>query len=160
MIKTGRVLPCNESPQQINPNRSTTNSMCYTNERERHFISKKTFQLGNLLIPIPCFLVAHEAEFIELSSQVGYLNAVRLLAVKYKVNLAPTIQNKPRYRYPSIVIHTIPRTIQFHKTFVLGTPAPILPYASPNPNWSIITQDAKYVNVFNNDTITFSTTLT
>lgn len=159
MNKIGTLIPCTSPQPPPIQARATTNSLCRTNEHSRQFVSTKTIQIGNILIPIPCFLLPHEAEFAELIPQVGYINAVKILADKYNVNIKPPIQNKPRYKYPNVAIDIVPKTIQFQKTFVLGDHA-IVPYLAVHDNWSIMYQDAKYVSVCNDDTVTFSTTYT
>lgn len=158
MDKIGTIRLCNTAPTQPIQPRSTSNSLCRTNKYRRHFTSTRTVQIGKLIIQIPCFLLPHEAEFVELAIQIGYLKAVRVLALKYGVDIKPPIQNISRYKYPDVPMQIIPNLIQFSQTYVLDTPANILPYTTTHDHWSVMTQDAQYVNICNNDTVTFSTT--
>ena len=160
MDKIGTLLPCGKAPSAPIQTRATTNSLCRTNVDRRHFASTKTIQIGNLLIPIPCFLLPHEAEFRALILQVDYLNAVKLLAEKYNVDIRPSIQPVTRYKYPNVPEIHIHKTIQFQKTFVLAEPAPTVTYTLIHENWSVMTHQAKYVDVCNDDTVTFSKTYT
>jgi hypothetical protein len=160
MKKIGKTLPCRDSPLRPIQTRATTNSLCNTNIRQRHFVSTKTIQVGNTLIPIPCFLLPHIEEFTLLTKQVGYIQAVKILAAKYNVNIKPTLQNVTRYVYPNVDIGVLPPVIQFHISFQLGETAPItssvvLPDLA-NDNWSVMINDARYVRLCNDDTTTFS----
>ena len=164
MKKIGKTLPCQSSPLLPIQPRATTNSLCRTNKRERHFVSTKTIQIGNTLIPIPCFLLPHIEEFTLLTKQVGYIQAVKILAVKYNVNLEPTRQNVTRYVYPVVDIGIMPPVIQYYISFNLGKTAPItdtdIGILPPLDNWSVMRNDARYLSLCNDDTITFSTTYT
>jgi hypothetical protein len=160
MKKIGELLPCRTAPTQPIQPRATTNSLCRTNKRSNNFISLKTIRIGNIVVPIPCFLLPHEAEYIALANQIGYINAVKILAFKYNVNIEPTIQNVTRYKYPNVVIKTMPPVIQFNISFRTDGPAPSQTIVQPNPKWSVMQSDAKYVSVCNNDTKTFSSTFT
>ena len=158
MKKIGKTLPCRDAPLRPIQPRATTNSLCRTNIRQRHFVSTKTIQIGNTLIRIPCFLLPHIEEFTLLTKQVGYIQAVKILAAKYDVNIEPTIQNVKRYVYPNVVIGVLPPVIQFHISFKLGEIAPstytdIIPN---NDNWSVMRNDARYMSLCNDDTTTFS----
>ena len=160
MDKIGTLLPCDASPPTPIQPRATTNSLCRTNVARRHFASTKTIQIGNLLIPIPCFLLPHEIELRALILRVGYLNAVKQLAEKYQVDIRPSNQPIVRYVYPRVNVTPVYKTIQFKKTFVLAEPEPTVPYTIVHDNWSVLTQQAKYVNICNDDTVTFSKTYT
>ena len=162
MKKIGNFLPCRDSPLQPTQSRATTNNLCHTNDRRNHFVSTKTIRVGNLLIPIPCFLVPHEAEFIELASQVGYINAVKQLAIKYNVNISPPMYNVRRYKYHTKGYDPIPPVIQFSFSFKLAEGATI-PHTIPlqhEDKWTVLYNDARYISVCNDDTKTFSTTFT
>ena len=160
MDKIGTLLPCDTAPIAPIQARATTNSVCRTNVYRRNFVSTKTIQIGNILVPIPCFLLPYEAEFRALIPQVGYLKAVKLLAEKYNVDIRPPLQTIIRYKYPNVNENPVYKTIQFQKTFVLAEPAPTVPYTPVHQNWSIRFSDAKYVDVCNDDGVTFSKTYT
>ena len=160
MDKTGNLQPCDTAPPAPTQARATTNSLCRTNVSNRQFVSTKTIRIGNTLIPIPCFLLPYEAEFRTLTLQIGYLKAVKLLAAKYNVNIDPPLQYNPRYIYPNVNIVPVRKTIQFDKTFVLSGPAPTVIYPYVHDNWSIMFNQAQYVDVCNDDTVTFSKTYT
>lgn len=162
MKKIGDTLPCRDAPLRPIQPRATTNSLCRTNLRERHFVSTKTIQIGNTLIPIPCFLLPHIEEFTLLTKQVGYIQAVKILASKYNVNIEPTRQNVTRYVYPNVDIGVMSPVIQFYISFKLGQTVPsadtdIIPRSE---NWSVMKNDARYVSLCNDDTSTFSDTYT
>jgi len=160
MNKIGKTLPCRDPPLRPIQPRATTNSLCRTNIRQRHFVSTKTIQIGNTLIPIPCFLLPHIEEFTLLANQIGYIQAVKILAAKYDVNIEPTRQNVTRYVYPNVVIGVLPPVIQFHISFKLGETVPItdeMILSLPKlENWSIMKNDARYMSLCNDDTTTFS----
>lgn len=164
MKKIGKTLPCREAPSRPIQSRATTNSLCRTNIRQRQFVSTKTIQIGNRLIPIPCFLLPHIEEFTTLTNQVGYIQAVKILAAKYNVNIEPNLQNVTRYVYPNVNIDIMPTVIQFHTSFVLGEIATITSSVIlsnlDNDNWSIMSNDARYISICNDDTTTFSYTYT
>lgn len=162
MKKIGSTLPCRDAPLFPIQSRATSNSLCRTNIRERHFVSTKTIRVGNTLILIPCFLLPHIDEFTELTTQVGSVQAVKLLATKYSVNIEPTLQNVTRYVYPNVDIGIMPPVIQFHISFRLDESAPITS-ADPLPildGWSVMSNDARFLTLCNDDTKTFSTTFT
>jgi hypothetical protein len=162
MKKIGKTLPCRDAPLRPIQPRATTNSLCRTNIRQRHFVSTKTIQIGNTLIPIPCFLLPHIQEFTALTNQVGYIQAVKILAAKYNVNIEPTRQNVTRYVYPNVDIGVMPPVIQFHTSIRLGESATItLTDTLPNlEGWSVMINDARYISLCNDDTTTFSHTFT
>jgi hypothetical protein len=159
MKKIGKTLPCRDAPLRPIQPRATTNSLCRTNIRQRHFVSTKTIQIGNTLIPIPCFLLPHIEEFTLLTNQVGYIQAVKILAAKYNVNIEPTRQNVTRYVYPNVDIGVMPPVIQFYISFRLGETAPITDTdvaILSDLNWSVMRNDARYMSLCNDDTTTFS----
>jgi hypothetical protein len=161
MKKIGKMLPCRESPTKPEQARATTNNLCYTNTGSNQYLSTKTIKIGNLLIRIPCFLLFHEEEFIVLASQVGYINAVKLLAIKYNVNIATPIHNVKRYKYDSTGYTPTYRTIQFTGSFILDEiAANTQSITAENDNWSVLHNDARYISVYNDDTKTISTTFT
>jgi len=164
MDKIGNTLPCRDTTFSPVQSRATTNSLCRTNIRQNHFISKKTIQIGNTLIPIPCFLLPHIEEFTILIKQVGYIQAVKILAAKYNVNIEPTLKHVKRYVYPKVDIGIMPPVIQFQISFRLDEIAPITNSATlpelANDNWSVLRNDARYISVCNDDTKTFSNTYT
>jgi hypothetical protein len=159
MNKIGNLLPCRSAPQQPIQPRSTSNSLCHVNTEVNNFMSNKTLQIGNILIPIPCFLIPHESEFRSVIEQVGYIKAVKLLAAKYNVNIAPPKKNVRRYKYPVVNMQPYPPVIQFSISYRLEEPA-IIPPLGPFPNFSVISNDARYISLCNDDTKTFSKTIT
>lgn len=162
MKKIGNTLPCLSAPLYPIQARATTNSLCRTNRKHNNFVSTQTIRLGNILVPIPCFLLPHIGEFTTLITQVGYIKAIKLLAAKYNVNIAPPLQNVTRYVYPNVDIGTMPPVIQYNSSFVLNELASVTSLDFPNldDNWSVMRNDARYVSVCNDDTTTFSYTFT
>ena len=163
MKKIGNTLPCRDAPLYPIQPRATTNSLCRTNVRHRHFVSTKTIQIGNTLIPIPCFLLPHVPEFTTLTALVGYIQAVKILAVKYNVNIEPTIQNVTRYVYPNVDIGVLPPVIQFSISIKLGEKVGTIPNIGSLPvlpRFSVMVNDARYLSICNDDTTTFSHTYT
>jgi hypothetical protein len=162
MKKIGNTLPCRDAPLKPIQPRATTNTLCSTNTPRNNFVSSKTIQIGNVLIPIPCFLLPHIEEFKTLTVQVGYTKAVKLLASKYNVNIEPIRKNVARYIYPNIDIGVLPPVIQFHISIKMSETATIT--ASDNlptiPGWSLMMNDARYMSLCNDDTTSFSHTFT
>ena len=161
MKKIGNTLPCRSAPLYPIQPRATTNSLCLTNRKHNNFVSNQTIQIGNILVPIPCFLLTHTEEFNTLIAQVGYLQAIKLLAVKYNVNIEPPRQNVRRYVYPRVDIGVMPPVIQYNSSFILNELATVtseIPIV--DSNWSVMTNNARYVSVCNDDTTTFSYTFT
>lgn len=163
MKKIGNTLPCRSAPLYPIQPRATSNSLCRTNRKHNNFVSNQSIQVGNRLVPIPCFLLSHIEEFTTLIAQVGYLQAIKLLAVKYNVNIEPPLQNVKRYVYPKVDIGVMPPVIQYNTSFVLNELAPpVTPSDFPtvDGNWSVMKNYARYVSVCNDDTSTFSYTFT
>jgi len=158
MKKVGSLLPCGTSPIRPIQPRATSNSLCRTNVLRRNFVSTQTIRLGNRIYPIPCFLLFHVVEFTDLIMKVGYLEAIQLLADKFNVNIAPKIQNVTRYVYPNVTMKRVPPVIQFNKVFVLTEASEKIDYEI-DPKWSVMTKDAKYLSLCNNNTRTFSSTV-
>ena len=159
MNKIGNLLPCRTAPLIPIQPRATTNSLCRVNAKVNHFISSKTIQIGNILVPIPCFLLPYENEFRTLIKQVGYIQAAKLLAAKYNVDITPPLQNISRYKYPVVNTQPYPPVIQFHASYRLEEQA-IIPTIGPFPKFSVISNDARYISLCNDDTKTFSKTIT
>lgn len=164
MKKIGTTLPLRTSPLFPNQPRATTNSLCRTNLRQNNkFLSSKTIQIGNTLISIPCFLLTHIPEFTTLTAQVGYIQAVKILAIKYNVNIQPTIQHVHRYFYPKVDIGVLPPVIQFSISIKLGEKVGVITNSGSLPvlpRFSVMMNDARYLSVCNDDTTTFSHTYT
>jgi len=161
MKKIGNTLPCRSAPLYPIQPRATSNSLCRTNRKHNNFVSNQSIQVGNRLVPIPCFLLPHIEEFTTFIAQVGYLQAIKLLAVKYNVNIDPPLQNVKRYIYPNVVIGVMPPVIQYNTSFLLNELATVTLSEIPNFNkWSVRRNDARYVSVCNDDTTTFSHTFT
>ena len=160
MKKIGNTLPCRSAPLYPIQPRATSNSLCRTNKKHNNFVSNQTIQVGNRLVPIPCFLLPHLEEFTTLIGQVGYLQAIKLLAAKYNVNIEPPLQNVKRYIYPKVDIGVMPPVIQYNTSFVLNELAPVTDFPTVDGNWSVMTNNARYVSVCNDDTTTFSYTFT
>jgi hypothetical protein len=160
MKKIGNTLPCRSAPLYPIQPRATSNSLCLTNRKHNNFVSNQTIQIGNILVPIPCFLLPHTEEFNTLIAQVGYLQAIKLLAAKYNVNIEPSRQNVKRYIYPNVDIGVMPPVIQYNTSFILNELAPVPSYVPDYDKWSVRRNDARYVSVCNDDTTTFSYTFT
>jgi hypothetical protein len=160
MKKIGALLPCLDAPLfPIHP-RATSNSLCVTNRLHNNFVSNKTIQVGNKLLAIPCFILPYTDEFAKLIPQVGYFDAIKLLAVKYNVNIDPERQNVKRYIYPNVNFGTMPPVIQFNSSFRFDELANVSILPLVGKDWSIMSKDARYVSVCNDDTKTFSSSYT
>jgi hypothetical protein len=73
----------------------------------------------------------------------------------------PPVQNYPRYKYVEANMERIHKTIQFEKSFICAESVTITyPYSIDYDKWSVMLDAAKYVNLCNDDTVTFSTTYT
>ncbi len=160
MKKIGNTLPCRSAPLYPIQPRATSNSLCRTNKKHNNFVSNQTIQVGNRLVPIPCFLLPHLEEFTALISQVGYLQAIKLLAAKYNVNIDPPLQNVKRYIYPKVDIGVMPPVIQYNTSFILNELAPVTLDVPTVDNWTVMINNARYVSLCNDDTKTFSYTFT
>lgn len=162
MKKKGTVLPCRTSPLHPIAPRATSNSLCVTNKKRNNFASTQTIQVRNTRVAIPCFLLTRVKEFIDLSEQFGYIEAIKILADKYNVNIKPSLQHIKRYIYTNANAGIMPPVIQYSKAFQLDELASVSVSDIPavDNDWSIMLNDARYVSVCNDDTNTFSQTFT
>ena len=154
------MFPCKNFNVRPAFSRDTSNSLCITTKKNNIFSSTKTIRVGNKLFIIPCFLVSHMEELILLAKTIGVKAAIESLAEKYGVSLKPPIQNIRRYIYPTSNGKLVSPVIQFHVTFKLMETAVVKMPIPAQGNTFIFSQDARYVSVCNDDTITFSTTIT
>lgn len=152
-----RLAACNRNYVLSTIPTETSNSLCVTTKKNNVFSSSKTIQVGNILYTVPCFLVKHIDELKQLLSKMNISDAIKLLAAKYGINLNPVVQNVKRYKYSIVSIKLIPNVIQFKVSFRLDEKASLPPDQSIYvPNCIHYMNDAKYISVCNDDTVTFS----
>jgi len=159
---------CEAVPYIRYGSRATTNSRCTIVPRVNHATSSKKIIINGNAFYIPCFLLNYQTEFKELATSIGARQAVLVLAKKYNVHFKSTQQIR-RYKYTtSIEPKVYVSTEQYRVVIRLGDfvnrifsiqvlinnlTYPIL------PTHVIITDNAQYINICNDDTVTFSTTI-
>ena len=153
------LIPCKNFTLTPYLPRSTSNNLCNTQKRVNQFSSNQTIRIGTRIYNVPCFLVPHIQELIELLKTMTYMNAIEFLAEKYNVDIKPRLQNVKRYRYNTNSTKIIPPVTQFSVTFYLGASINI-PDPPTNVRYTTMVNDARIISVCNDDTVTFSHTFT
>lgn len=152
------VAPC--SSVSLTPvfARATSNNICVTNKKN-NVISNTTIKLDNRTFVIPCAIVKHLPELKQLLTKMTIKEALLFLIQKYNIQIPTKIsqlENKKRYVYPTADAKINYPILQFNTSFRLGE------YSDgsllvKNPIFVEKPQDARILEVCNDDTKTFST---
>jgi hypothetical protein len=152
------VAPCSSLTLIPALSRATTNNICVTNKKNN--VPTTTIQLGNRRFLIPCGIVKYLPELKSLITKMPLRDALLFLIQKYDIEVQRRhIINKKRYVYPTADAKIIYPILQFNTSFRLSeynTGAFIV----KNPIFVEKTQDARILEVCNDDTKTFSTLYT
>lgn len=159
-ISMFRLAACNRNyVPSIIPS-ETTNTLCVTTKKNNVVSSSKTIQIGNILYTVPCFLVNHVDELKLLLKKMNISDAIKVLAVKYGVDLNPVIKNVKRYKYSIVSVNLLPSVIQFSVSFKLDEHVYGLGGIYENSDlYTVYEADSRYISICNNDTVTFSKTI-
>ena len=140
--------------------RATTNSICSL-KNDKGFVTPTTtiyIKQINRTIIIPCGLKKYIQELEELLYFLPIQEAIPFLIKKYNIPVPrkPTYQLK-RYIYPTADKKKEFPIIQFNASFRLGVKT--IPGLAPPSNGLFIVPTAYYLDVCNDDTKTFSSTV-
>jgi len=142
--------------------RATTNSICAL-KNDKGFVTPTTtiyIKQINRTIIIPCGLKKYIPELEELLYFLPIQEAIPFLIKKYNIPVPrkPTYQLR-RYIYPTADKKKEFPIIQFNASFRLGTILLDYPSPIPVPNESFVALTVSYLDVCNDDTKTFSSTV-
>jgi sugar lactone lactonase YvrE len=148
------VAPCSSVTLTPVFARATTNNICLTNKKNNVPIT--TIQLGNRTFLVPCGIVKHLPELKSLITKMTLRDALLFLIQKYDIELPrKALTNKKRYIYPTADAKINYPILQFNTSFRLGgySDGSLL---VKNPIFVEKPQDARILEVCNDDTKTFS----
>ena len=152
------VAPCSSLSLTPALSRATTNNICITNKKNN--IPMTTIKLGDRRFLVPCGVVKYLPELKSLITKMSLRDALFFLIQKYDIEVQRRhIINKKRYVYPTADAKINYPILQFNTSFRLSeynTGAFIV----KNPIFIEKTQDARILEVCNDDTKTFSTLYT
>jgi hypothetical protein len=135
---------------------------------------KYSIQINNIIYVIPCILIPYIQQLRDLINQNYTIDdAIQKLISLYSelaILNSPLPNNKRLYKYPNVNVRNNPLNVgSFSKPFKIGNPI-----SKPNPalSWNtifnlplqydgifFITDDCRYIQVSNNDAITFTTNM-
>ena len=148
------LTPC--SPNQIKPNlsRADTNYQCITTKKNNILTAR--VKIGNIYYILPCPIIKHLDELKLLLTSYSMKNAIFIIAEKYNIDLQQKpVTNVKRYIYPTVNSKKVIPNKQFNTSYRLTNTVSGIDI-SINSNYILKKEDAKFLAIANDDTITLS----
>jgi hypothetical protein len=152
------VAPCSSVTLTPALARATTNNICLTNKKNN--VLTTTIKLGNRTFLVPCGVIKYLPELKLLLTKMTLRDALLFLIKKYDIPIpSKPIQNVKRYQYPTANAKIEYPILQFNTSFRLGS-INVGTFLISNPIFVEKVNDARILEVCNDDTKTFSTLYT
>jgi hypothetical protein len=134
--------------------RNTTNNVCKITRKDTVFTTK--IRIGNNTVVVPCGLLKYLSDLEILIKHIEIKKAIELLIKKYNIPVPINPhQEIKRYIYPTANKKINYPVIKFNTSFRLGVKSDF----NVRPHDSFVVGKSYVLNVCNDDTITFSTTI-